>query len=211
MYTFGGPVGDGAIPPGSNVLVSGPPLSGKRSIARAFVHAGLADEEGSILISTRDTAERLRAEYDLAGDDPDGRVGILDAVSEHIGHSDRETEDVRYAGAPKDMSGIEIQFSEFIETYYGERAIQRNRIVLDSITTLLMYANLQQVFHFLHSITSRVEEIDAVGLFLVDASVHDDRAMNTVRRLFDGQITTALDEDPVVELPDDDGPNAAMR
>lgn len=203
MYTFGGTLDDRDLAPGTNVLVSGPPLSGKRALVRGLLHEGLAAGEGAIVISTQDTAPRVRSTYRLPGPDvEDSRVGILDCVTEHIGQSRTESDLVKYAGAPKDLSGVEIAFSEFIESFYGDRSIQRNRVVLDSITTLLLYANLQQVFHFLHSITSRIEEIGAVGVFVIDSSVHDEQTLATVRRLFDGEIETSIGGSPSVRLPD---------
>lgn len=206
MYTFGGTLGDRDLAPGTNVLVSGPPLTGKRSLVRDFLQQGLTDGDGAIVISTRDTAERVRSSYDLPSPDENGvPVGVLDCVTDHIGQSATDTDLVKYAGAPKDLSGVEIKFSEFIESFYGDRAMERNRVVFDSITTLLMYANLQQVFHFLHAITSRVEEIGAVGVFLVDSTVHDDQTMSTVRQVFDGEIRTGVGEDPHVRLPGGDG------
>lgn len=202
MYRFGEALGGSEVPPGTSVLVAGPPLSGKRSVVREVLADGIEDGEGAIVISTRDTASRVREAYDLPTDgEGSERVAILDCVTEHIGRSEADTDLVKYAGAPKDMSGIEIKFSEVIEDFYGERGIQRNRVVLDSITTLLLYANLQQVFHFLHAITGRIEEIGAVGVFVVDDTVHDDQTMATVRQQFDGEIRTAVDEPPEIRLP----------
>lgn len=207
MYTFGGTLGDRELAPGTNVLVSGPPLSGKRALVRGLLHEGLDDGEGAIVISTQDTASRVRSTYDLPAPEENGSlVGILDCVTDHIGQSERDGDLVKYAGAPKDMSGIEIKFSEFIESFYGERSIDRNRIVFDSITTLLLYTNLQQAFHFLHAITGRIEEIGAVGVFVVDSTVHDEQTMSTIRQLFDGEIETSVDEEPRVQLPGEGGP-----
>jgi KaiC/GvpD/RAD55 family RecA-like ATPase len=212
-YTLGGPLGERTVPPGTNVLVTGPPLTGKRQLGREVLTHGMANGEGGIVISTLDTAERVE---ELFGAD-DGqdwaereeRLGIVDCVTEHVGRSPTETERVRYAASPTDMTGIGIKFAESIEHFHCGHGIQRNRVLLNSVTTLLQYSSLQTVFRFLHALTTRVEEVDMVGVAVIESTVHDDETMETVRELFDGVVETDLDGSLTVDLPDDENQGAA--
>jgi len=101
------------------------------------------------------------------------------------------------------MTGIGIKLSEFLQAFYQDRGIERNRVMLHSLSTLLMYADLQTVFRFLHVFTGRVQSVDGLGVFAIDASAHDDQTMNTLKQLFDGIVTTYEDREPSVRLAGD--------
>lgn len=207
-YALGGALGERTVPSGTNVLVTGPPLTGKRRLARAILQHGIAAGEGAVVITTQDTAERVQELFDADEYRASGReelLGIVDCVTEHVGRSPTETERVRYAASPTDMAGIGIKFAESIEYFHREPGVERNRVLLNSITTLLQYSSLQTVFRFLHALTTRVEEVDAIGVAVVESTVHDEETMGTVRELFDGVVETSLDGSVSVDLSDVDG------
>ena len=64
-----------------------------------------------------------------------------------------------------------------------------------------MYSDLQTVFRFLHVFTGRLQSVDALGLFAIDSTAHDDQTMNTLKQLFDGIVTTHEEGEPTVRLP----------
>ncbi|GAA0201828.1 hypothetical protein GCM10009000_015020 [Halobacterium noricense] len=78
--------------------------------------------------------------------------------------------------------------------------MRANRIAFDSLSTLLMYSNLQTVFRFLHVFTGRVQSAEALGLFIVDSTAHDNQTMSTLRQLFDGEIEVREAEGDESEL-----------
>ena len=204
-YTLGGQLGDTPVSPGTNVLVTGPPLTGKRKLGREILLRGMVNGEGAIVISTLDTAERVRELFGTPADDTEDLLGIVDCVTEHVGRSPTETDTVRYAASPTDMTGIGIKFAELIEYFHCEHGVEHNRVLLNSITTLLQYTSLQTVFRFLHALTTRVGEVDAVGVAVIESTVHDTETMGTIRELFDGVVETSLDGSLSVDLPDVDG------
>ncbi len=202
---------DVEVKPGTNILVSGPPLSGKRSVCLDILAAGADAGEGAIVVSTQDGAKRVLNAFDdrgLLGDGVDAGTGgrpvaVIDCVSRQQGVSDLVDDDrVGYTSSPVDLTGIGIQFSEFLQAFYSDRGVERNRVLLHSLSTLLMYADLQTVFRFLHVFTGRVQSVDGLGLYTVDSTAHDDQAMNTIRQLFDGIVTTQEDGEPSMRLGD---------
>ncbi|MFB6117677.1 RAD55 family ATPase [Halosegnis sp.] len=201
MYDLGGPLNGTEVAPGTNLLLSGPPLSGKIPLGYQLLEAGLADGEGGIVVSNRHSAERIRAERaDLF--EYDAPLGIVDCVTKHQGQGTiADTDLVQYASSPEDMTGIGIDFSELLKEFYTSRGVTRNRALFVSLTTLLMYSDLQTVFRFLHVFTSRIENADALGLFIVQEGAHDDQAMNTLSQLFDGAIETDEDGSVTTNLP----------
>lgn len=203
MYDLGEELDGRTVTPGTNILVTGPPLTGKRQIARQILRHGLDHEESAIVITTRDSADRVLEQFGVADQNSGQPIGIVDCVTEHMGRSTTDTLTVKYARSPVDMTGIGIGFSTFIEYFYGELEREQNRVMVDSLSTLLLYSTLQTVFEFMHAITSRVDDADALGVHTIESTAHDDQTLHTIERLFDGTIE--VDETGVVavDLPDE--------
>jgi KaiC/GvpD/RAD55 family RecA-like ATPase len=201
MYDLGQDFGSASVDPGTNILISGPPLTGKRRLAMDILGHGAASGEGSVVVTTRDSSERVISDFRSRVVDPDDAdLGIVDCVTQHQGRSATDTELVKYASSPVDMTGIGIKFSEFIEEFYTRRGVEKNRVLLDSLSTLLMYSELQTVFRFVHVLTSRIEDADALGVHIIESTAHDAEAMNTMKQLFDGIVEVTEDRDVSVQL-----------
>jgi KaiC/GvpD/RAD55 family RecA-like ATPase len=202
MYDLGPDFENTSVDPGTNILVSGPPLTGKRRLAMDVLAHGAANGEGSVIVTTRDSSDRVLADYRSRLTSPDDAdVGVVDCVTQHQGRSASDTELVKYASSPVDMTGIGIKFSEFVEEFYSERGARRNRVLVDSISSLLMYSDLQTVFRFMHVFTSRIEDADALGVHIIDSTAHDAETMNTMKQLFDGIIEVDEASELSVQLP----------
>jgi len=189
MYQLSGVLPDTEVDPGTNLLVSGAPMTGKREIALRLLAAGSERGEGAIVVTTKDAADRILDEYTDLVEGEDATIGVVDCVTKQQGVGN-VTDDprIKYASSPVDMTGIGIQLSEFLEEFYGTRGLERNRVLLYSLSTLLMYSNLQTVFRFLHVFTGRIQSADALGVYVIDSTAHDDQTMNTLKQLFDGVI-----------------------
>ena len=202
MYELGQAFDDSAVEPGTNILVSGPPLSGKRKLAFEALAHGADNGEGSVIVTTRDSSDRVLADYRSLLTSPDeAHVGVVDCVTQHQGRSASDSNLVKYASSPLDMTGIGIKFSEFLESFYQERGVRRNRVAVDSLSTLLMYSDLQTVFRFMHVLTSRIEDADAIGVHVIESTAHDAEAMNTLKQLFDGVVEVDEDNTKSIQLP----------
>ena len=201
MYDLGSAFGNATLTPGSNLLVSGPPLSGKRRMALEILAERSDRGEGVIIVTTRDSANRVLNDYEALVSDPGSvDIGIVDCVTKHQGRTARDTNIVKYASSPEDMTGIGIKFSEFVEEFQTERGVENVRVLVDSLSALLMYSDVQTVFRFMHVFTSRIENADAMGLHTMESTAHDDEVLNTLRQLFDhamsvedgGEVTTTI-------------------
>ncbi|MDS0259283.1 recombinase RecA [Haloarcula sp. S1CR25-12] len=200
MYELGPPFSGTTVPPGTNLLITGPPLAGKRRLAMETLAVGARADEGTIIVSTRDSAARVRESFGSLVSEQSA-VGIVDAVTQHIGQS-TDADMTKYASSPKDMSDIGVKFSEFIQSLYTEQQREHNRVMIDSLTTLLLYSNLQTVFRFLHVFTSRIESVDGLGLYTIESTAHDAESLNTLGQLFDGTIDVDASGTATLTLPD---------
>lgn len=196
-YTF-----DGVLPPellteveaGTNLLVSGPAMSGKRQLLLQLLARGASEGEGSIVVTSRNPADDVVDEYDaLLPADATRFLRVIDCVSNQ---SDTATdvEGVHDVSSPGDLTGIGIQFSE-IAREAEETGLERLRVGFDSLSPLLMYVDLQRLFRFLHVFTSQIQSRDWIGLFAIDPDSHDQQEVNTISQLFDGMIEIRLDDD----------------
>jgi KaiC/GvpD/RAD55 family RecA-like ATPase len=200
MYDLS-PAVDAEVPPGTNLLISGPPLTGKRSIALDILAEGATNGDGAIIVTTKDGAKRVLSDFEKRTPYEGKPVAVVDCVTRQQGVGEiRDDDRIKYTSSPVDMTGIGIKLSEFLQAFYQDRNIEQNRIMLHSLSTLLMYADLQTVFRFLHVFTGRIQSVEGLGLFAIDSSAHDDKTMNTLKQLFDGIITTHEDREPEVRL-----------
>jgi len=201
MYGLGDACAGVEVDPGTNLLVAGPPMTGKRRLALEVLAHGSRRGDGSIVVTTKDGGEDVRNSLrELLDPEPGGPIGIVDCVSKQQGTNPAPSDEIAYTSSPIDMTGIGIQLSEFLQSFYSERGVKRNRILLHSLSTLLMYSNLQTVFRFLHVFTGRVQSADALGVFVIDSTAHDQQTMSTLQQLFDGQITVRTADNGDSEL-----------
>lgn len=178
------------IDAGTNLLVMGPSMSGKDSFAFSVLSAGIEAGEGSIYVTTKYSGEEVMEEFEDAGIDPE-RFGVVDCVSQNQGMSQpADSANIKLTSSPNDMTGIGIKVSELLEEFLENKGIEQNRICLNSVSTLLMYSNLQTVFRFLHVFTGRIRSADALGIFLIDSEMHDQQEYSTLKQLFDGVVET---------------------
>jgi KaiC/GvpD/RAD55 family RecA-like ATPase len=196
MYELGDQFGSAAVEPGTNLLVTGPPMTGKRTLAYDVLALGSREGEGAIVVTTKDDADNVLADYRQRDVPEDALLGVIDCVTRQQGMSEVQDEEfVRYASSPVDLTGIGIELSELLQSFYQDHDAQRNRILLHSVSTLLMYSELQTVFRFLHVFTGRVQSADGLGLFVIDSTTHDEQTLSTLKQLFDGVIEVAEAED----------------
>ncbi|MFC7200231.1 RAD55 family ATPase [Halospeciosus flavus] len=185
------------IEPGTNLLVSGPAMSGKRELLLQLLARGAPDDEGAIVVTSRNPGADVAEEFSSMIDDQDTFFRVIDCLG-----SESEFDFVHSVSSPGDLTGIGIEFSELAREA-NEREVDRIRIGFDSLSPLLMYVDLQRLFRFLHVFTSQIQSRDWLGLFAIDPDAHDEQVVNTISQLFDGMIE--------VRVADEGGREARIR
>ncbi|MFB6354173.1 MAG: RAD55 family ATPase [Halobacteriales archaeon] len=189
-------------------LLAGPAMSGKYALLLDFVAEGVSQGDGVLYVTTNESAGPIIEDVtERVGTLPD-RLRVVDCVAERQGTEDRyPPERVEYVSSPGDLTGIGIGVSEQVRRF-EEAGVDRVRICFYSLSTLLMYAELETVFRFLHVLAGRVDSIGAVGLFALDPTTHEESTVSTLKQLFDGVIEVRLDDGPqarLVGVPGGDG------
>ncbi|GAD53191.1 hypothetical protein MBEHAL_1951 [Halarchaeum acidiphilum MH1-52-1] len=176
------------IPAGTNLMIGGPPLTGKLDIAVSLIEGGCRRDEGAIAVSTRDSADRLLSRSEpLADAVSEGRAGIVDCVTRERGGDVRDARGVRYVSSPGDITEIGIRTAGVLQRL-GERDIDDIRAGLVSIPTMLMYTEPRRLFRFLHVYTGRVQARGMLGLALTELG--DRETFERFAPLFDGMVQT---------------------
>jgi hypothetical protein len=104
----------------------------------------------------------------------------------------RDDAAVRPVSDPTDLTGVGIAVGEWLR---ARETDEEPVVCLDSLSTLLQYADPERAFRFLHGLRTQVRSADATAFVSVDPGAHDEATLGTFRALFDtvvtGQRTTA--------------------
>jgi hypothetical protein len=175
------------VQPGTNVLVSGPSGHGARDVALQLVLSESAPDEVLILISADVGGPPMQQRAaDIDGPIDRTRIGVVDCSG-----LDDDQARFREHGEPIDDPGylmnIEMEFSVLYETLV-ERGYDRVYLAVFSVSSLLAHADLQSVSWFLYMLTGRITAAGEVGVFVVDASMQDDRTVDAIEWYCDGSV-----------------------
>lgn len=187
----------GGMRKGSNIMLIGPPMSGKEAILNHIMYNGAVNNGNAIItVTTRESAVHILEwfeEHDL--NLPMSRIGIIDCVTKTLGGASVENENIKIASSPVDLTGIGVKISQFFEEFFMKKNTQKIQLYINSLSTILMYSNIQTVFRFLHVFTGRIKAAGALGIYVIESGMHDDQAVATLKQLFDGMIEIKSVED----------------
>jgi KaiC/GvpD/RAD55 family RecA-like ATPase len=199
-YTFGIKELDNAIKgirKGSNIMLIGPPMSRKEYVLYYIMYYGSTKNDNAVItVTTRESADQILGwfkENKLAL--PLSRIGIVDCISKTTEGSETETEYIKMAINPMDLTGIGVKISQFFEHFSMEKNIQKTQLHINSLSIILMYSNIQTVFKFMHVFTGRVKASGALGVYVIESGIHDEQTIVILKQLFDGIIEIKSEND----------------
>jgi KaiC/GvpD/RAD55 family RecA-like ATPase len=169
--------------PGTSVLVSGPSHAGTRTLGFRMLSG--PDDDGAILVSTNHRAGSIAEDWARAGFDlSEERTAVLDCVGEE---DETVPAKVLPVSGPADLTGIGMRYSDVYRTF-KQSGVERVRTGLFSVSTLLSYGDLKTVSRFVHTLVGRVNAVDGLGVFLVDAGMHDEQTVSTLTQFCSARI-----------------------
>ena len=162
---------------GQMLLAFGPPLAGKDRFAERVLRRASAANRDTLHIAATRGHDRLASGL------PD-RTVVVDCSPGPTATGDR----VADVATPADLTGIGIHVSRFVES-----VTPRPVVTLDSISTLLAYNEAAVVFRFLAVLAGQLQQVDGVGVFLMDQGSHSRQTVATFQQLFDGRVDVESD------------------
>ncbi|SFM44421.1 RAD55 family ATPase [Methanolobus profundi] len=179
----------GGIREGTNLMMIGPPMSRKDDLLDAIIFNSQTPDGSAIIVSTREPGERVLGWFEDNGMSlADADIGVVDCVTKTLGMAAADTDKIKRASSPVDLTGIGVKISQFFEEMLVRKQKEHIHLCINSLSTILMYSNIQTVFRFLHVFTGRVKAANGFGLYVVEDEMHDAQTIATLKQLFDGMI-----------------------
>ena len=171
----------------SNVMLFAPTGAERVSCFDPLERADVGETHVLVVSYTRRPAAVIEAWETQIGTRP-ATAGVVT-----VGQPERGDESQPWAvsrvGSPGDLTGTGIELSERISAVADDAGADEGIVVcFDSVTELLEHADVQRVFRFLHVLTGRVRNAGARCYYRFDPDSHDERAIATLRSLFDATV-----------------------
>ena len=188
----------GAVPQGSNILVTGGLGCGKSRFSRLFLGQGLEKGENGIFICLDDDPSFVRKELvknspNLATHESQNRMCFVDAYS--CGGKAKSAERFAIRG-PLDLSDLSTLISEagaaVGQTDQHEGAGRR---VIDSISSLFLNFDLPYVQRFLAFMARSGHFAGVSTIFVVEEGTLEDQSLNNIKYIMDGVLEFRKDKD----------------
>ncbi|AZH25224.1 RAD55 family ATPase [Haloplanus aerogenes] len=167
---------------GMNVLVSGPPMSGKRRLVFDLLAPETVPADPIVVMTTDDPDSRIRTQFedrDVRFDPSTFRV--VDAT----GAPGDSEPSIHRVSSPADLTGMGVAFTQAVDQMGTP---DRLRLGFVSISTLLQYVDAERAFSFLHVLSRRTSAAGYLGVYSIDPTTHEDRFVNVVTSIFDAAI-----------------------
>jgi KaiC/GvpD/RAD55 family RecA-like ATPase len=188
----------GGIPPGTQVLLTGPAHTGLDTLARLFMAEGLREGIGTLWIVTDRTYLAIREEMTTlvpayAEHERQGRVRYVDVYSRGLGLTDAEPGVKLVAPTDKDaleqMAAATNAFAQELKDKAGGY-----RLVFESVSTLTAYLDTAKTFRFLQPFVGRRKLDGAIAYYLVETGMHSESEMEAAEHMMDGSIHLKLEQ-----------------
>jgi len=183
---------EAVLPPGTptdNLLVMGPALSGKNRIACDLLGDAFAEDAQPIAVTATDTASQFRTRFEpyVSADHHVEDVLVIDALADASDPSARADRTLT-VGTPADLTGIGVQLSKALERLPPARR-EGACVLVDSLSTLLIYSDIKRLFRFVNAINRRLNEAGCRTVHVLDSDAVDSQHRQQLLQLF----STAVD------------------
>jgi len=197
MRTLPADLMDG-IRAGDNVLVLCPRFEPAETGACIDLLTVTSAADRQVLyISFTNSAGDYREAWNRHADSPPERVTIIDArgdsrsVRRSTGAAADPAADggfvpaVQRVDSPGDLTTVGVRATACLNAWAAAEGDARPLVCLDSISTLLQYADTDRAFEFLDALAGRFAVADAIAHYHVDPVAHDQETIETLTNIFD--------------------------
>lgn len=180
----------GGIPFGSNVLIYGPPFTGKEVLVNSFIADGLKKGIPAIWVITEKSPKEMREEmmFVLSGYEEYEKRGLVKYIDTYSRSMGDESQDpyTEYIEAPTDYESIQKAIESAAKEFKSKH--EYYRLGFRSISTLIAYLDPNTAFRFLSPVVGRRKRDRAVSMFTIEKGVHGEQEIQMLGSLMDGMI-----------------------
>ena len=172
----------------SDVLIIGPTLSNKDEIAFDLLAESWNEETAPFAVTATDSEQTLRSRFGEFV--PRGRSATEFYVIDCSESSDAESESACSVASPADLTGVGICLSKGYDHHGtgGDRCV-----LIDNLSTLLIYSDVGRIYRFLSMINSRIAEVGDTTVQLLDADAISSKDKNKLFQLFSTIIQVRME------------------
>lgn len=180
----------GGIPFGANVLVYGPPFTGKEVLVNVFIAEGLKKGIPALWIITEKSPKEIREEmiFVVSGYEEYEKMGLVryvDAYSRSMGDESQDPY-TEYVESPTDYESIQRAIENAAKMF--KEKYEYYRVAFRSISTLIAYLDPGTAFRFLSPVVGRRKRDRAVAMYTIEKGVHGEQEIQMIGSLMDGMI-----------------------
>lgn len=170
----------------SNVLLLGPAVDGEVDAGCKRLLAGEGARPIFVVTFTLPPRSWMERWDEQVGERPDDVVVVTTSdtftgplADEDIG----EEVTVEYLSSPGDLTGLGMVISKYLERWHDQD--REMALCFDSLTALLQYEELHNVYRFLHLMTTRLSGAGSHAHFHLDPATQDAQTVSTLSSTFD--------------------------
>ena len=135
-----------------------------------------------IIVTTNQPYSILKKAYEKDGIDL-SKVRFIDAITRYaVGEVPSGVPNARFTSSPSDLTQLGIAISDSLKDLGGRKAA----ILLDSVSTMLIYIPSANLSKFIHFVSSKLKILDMAGIFLAVEDGLDPMLLS--------QLTTFVDQ-----------------
>lgn len=189
----------GGLRAATNILLLAPPLSYAELLACRI--ATPQPGEWAVAISTDERASDIIGSFRKFGA-ARNRVGIIDAVTKSSVPNLQDTAMAKFVTSPLDLTSMGIKFSRMVEDMWKEAVVAEPpgpmpppvRLCLHSVSTLLMYSQLEVTYKFLHVITNRVKKLEGIAVYTLNSDSFDAQTVSMIKQLMNMVVEVRVED-----------------
>lgn len=175
-------------PPATHFLGMSPPFVGLQTLTNQYLASGLEAGGGCVVVTTnRSVHQVVDALGEYTTEAARDRIAVVDATRQEYGRDDIPCR-FESVSSPADLTGIGIGLSKHLESLWADD-VSGVRVVIDSLSALLVYAGFESVFKFVHAVTNQINRVDGSSIALI-AEDADEPHITKLETLFDGTVET---------------------
>lgn len=180
---------EGGFPEKSTILLVGPPGCGKSIFSQQFIKEGKKKKQPGVFVtldtSPKEIIENMKSfGWKMSMKD----VEFIDAYSWRVGEKGGKNKLTNLSN----VNDLNIMLSRVIK---GLKKTGVKRSVIDSLSTLLIYADPSLVVKLIPVIIAKSKEAGFVQILILEEGVHDDKTVSTLNYIADGLIEFKMEED----------------